>query len=80
MFLMQRNCGKILKEGKVGTNVLIEADRKNLITHTHAYLAQKCSSIERKDLILAAKTLVSIVPCLKDTTEGEHAGFVSVII
>lgn len=76
MFLMQRHCGDILDKGRDAETVFTESDRKTLITHIHAYLALKCTSIEKRHIALVAKLLVMVVPKLKDDSTGEHAGYV----
>lgn len=77
MFLLQRHCGKILERGRDMVSVLTEDDRKTLIVHAQAYLTQKCTRVEKRHVVLVAKTLVFVVPKLKDNSIGEHAGFVS---
>lgn len=75
MFLLERNCGSILKKGKDKGAPLSEKDRKALITHAHAYLSLKCETVQKQHIVQVAKTLVFLVPSLTDTTEGEYAGF-----
>lgn len=71
-FLIQRNCGEILKDGPK-----TDADRKTLIKHAHVYLSTKFDKVEKDHILLLARTLVVLVPSLYDTSEGEYAGFVS---
>lgn len=76
MFLMQRNCGDILGRANATDNGahFTEADRKALITHAHAYLATKCTNIEKHHIDSVAKLLVIVVKKLADDTE---TGYVS---
>lgn len=76
MFLIQRNVGVILDKGK-DKIPLSESDRKTLINQLHAYLCIKSNKVDRKQMVQAAKTLVHLVPSLTDSTDGEHAGFLS---
>lgn len=76
MFLLQRNCGRILEKGRDSACVLPEDERKILIAHAQTYLIQKCTLIEKGHIALVAKTLVFLNPKLKDNSVGEHAGYV----
>lgn len=72
---MERNCGTILQKGKNKDVPLPEKDRKTLINHAHAYLSLKCENVRKQHIVQVAKTLVTLVPSLIDTTEGEFEGF-----
>lgn len=72
---MERNCGTILQKGKNKDVPLPEKDRKTLIKHAHAYLSLKCENVRKQHIVQVAKTLVTLVPSLIDTTEGEFEGF-----
>lgn len=76
-FLKQRNAGMIIEMGQKDGGQISEADRRVLITHAHAYLATKCEQIEKHHTAMVAKLLVFLVPCLKDTSNGPHPGYVS---
>lgn len=76
MFLILRNCGTILKNGKNKYSHIADKDRKALINHSHTYLQLKCTNITKPHVVQLAKTLVFSVPSLSDTPEGENAGFV----
>lgn len=71
MFLIQRQCGSILKK-----DALSEIERKSLINNCHAYLMCKSDNIKREHILQVAKTLVCLVPALKDSSEGKNAGYV----
>lgn len=53
-----------------------ETDRKSLIKHAYAYVSSKFEQVEKFHIGLLAQTLVALVPCLKDSTVGEHSGYV----
>lgn len=76
IFLIQRGCGEILEKGQGKGAQIPESDRKSLIKHAFAYISSKIEQVEKFHLVLLAKTLVSLVPCLKDATLGEFSGFV----
>lgn len=80
MFLIQRECGGILKNGRDKSVALSEADRKTLIKHAHAYLSLKVANVEKHHIVLVARTLVFVVPALGDSTEGEYPGYVCLSI
>lgn len=76
-FLVQRNCGEILEKGRERSAQISESDRKDLIKHAYAFVSTKLEKVEKFHIVLLAKTLVSLVPCLVDSTVGEHSGYVS---
>lgn len=63
---------------KIQIGPIAEKDRKMLITQVHAYLTLKCENVKKVHVVQAAKTLVCMVPNLKDTTQGEMAGYVRI--
>lgn len=75
-FLAQRNRGEILDKGRERSAQISESERKDLIKHAHAYISTKLEKVEEFHIVLLAKTLVALVPCLVDSTEGEHSGYV----
>lgn len=77
--MIQRNFGELLKKVKNLVGPVSDKDRKVLIAQTHAYLSLKFDKVERKHMVQAAKLLVFMVPNLKDTSEGENAGFVCIL-
>lgn len=50
-----------------------------LITQVYAYLALTFGDVKKNHMVQAAKTLTFMVPSLKDTSEGEMAGFVCIL-
>lgn len=72
MFLIQRNCGELVKEG-----LKTDEDRRTLLKHAFVYLQTKFDEVEKDHIVLLARTLVVLVPSLTDASEGEYAGFVS---
>lgn len=75
-FLIQRHCGEILERGKNKDAQISEEDRKLLIKNAFAYISAKFHQVQKFHIVLLAKTLVSLVPCLTDSSEGEYSGFV----
>lgn len=77
-FFIQRNIGGIIDKGKDKNVPLSESDRKMVINHAHAYLSMKCQEVKKEHIIQVAKSLVYMMPCLSDSTEGDHAGYVRI--
>lgn len=75
-FLIQRNSGELLQNSKTENGPISDRNRILLINQVHAYLKLKFENVKKTHMVQAAKTLVFMVPRLKDKTEGEMAGFV----
>lgn len=59
---------------------ITDRERKTLISLAHDYLSEKCTKVNRLHMISVAKLLVFLLPKLQDSTSGEHAGYVSLIL
>lgn len=81
-FLKERGIGNIIDQS-VQNGDITETQRRKVIGQVHEYLKVKCKTMQKTNIIAAAKCLVMIFPCLKEsnvTAAENDFGIVSCLV